>query len=218
MWRQAASYGETICLPNNVEVPLLPQGPALLIVLSGPSGAGKDSVCDVLRAWYPTMHKVVTATTRPVRPGEENGKDYHFISAPEFEHIRETGGFVEHATVYEHSYGVPLIEIEDPLSFGLDVIARVDVQGAATLKQKFPDAVLIFVSPGSVDETVRRMKHRDLDTEAQQQHRTRIAASELEAAKDFDYVVVNETGKLDEAVSEVAKIIAEEKKRRGAIE
>jgi guanylate kinase len=205
-------------LQNNVEVPLLPREPALLIVLSGPSGAGKDSICDVLRTWYPTMHKVVTVTTRPVRPGEENGKDYHFISAPEFQKILETGGFIEHATVYEYNYGVPRIEIEDPLNFGLDVIARVDVQGAATLKREFPDAVLVFVSPGSVEETVRRMKQRDLDTEAQQQYRMQKAASELEAAKDFDYVVVNETDKLSEAASEVAKIIAAEKKRRGAVE
>jgi guanylate kinase len=201
-------------LPNNVEVPLLPREPALLIVLSGPSGAGKDSICDVLRGWYPTMHKVVTATTRPVRPGEENGKDYHFISSPDFQTLLETGGFVEHATVYEYSYGVPRIEIEDPLAFGRDVIVRVDVQGAATLKGLFPEAVLIFITPGSVDETARRMRNRDLDTEAQQLHRTEIASSELEAAKDFDFIVTNETGKLDEAASEVAKIIAEEKRRR----
>lgn len=201
-------------MPNNVEVPLLPRDPALLIVLSGPSGAGKDSICDVLRGWYPTMHKVVTVTTRPVRPGEENGQDYHFISEPEFQHILATGGFVEHARVYEYSYGVPRIEIEDPLGFGLDVIARVDVQGAATLKRLFPDALLIFISPGSLEETVRRMKHRDLDTQAQQQHRTEVAASEFEAAKDFDYVVLNETGKLEEAASEVAKIIDREKRRR----
>jgi guanylate kinase len=198
-------------------VPLLPREPALLIVLSGPSGAGKDSVCDVLRGWYPTMHKVVTATTRPVRPGEENGEDYHFISAPDFQRLLETGGFVEHATVYDYRYGVPRIEIEDPLAFGRDVIARVDVQGAATLKGLFPDAVLIFITPGSVDETMRRMRHRDLDTQAQQQQRTEIASSELDAAKDFDYVVLNETGKLEEAASEVAQIIAAEKRRRAPI-
>jgi len=202
-------------LPNNVEVPLLPREPALLIVLSGPSGAGKDSVCDVLRTWYPTMHKVVTVTTRPVRPGEENGRDYHFISGPEFQQILDTDGFVEHATVFEHSYGVPRIEIEDPLGFGLDVLARVDVQGAATLKRLFPDALLVFLTPGSVEESVRRMKQRDLDTESQQKLRTEIAASELEAARDFDYVVINETGKLNEAASEIARIIAAEKKRRG---
>jgi len=203
-------------LQNNVEVPLLPREPALLIVLSGPSGAGKDSICDVLRGWYPTMRRVVTVTTRPVRPGEEDGKHYHFISEPEFQTILDTGGFVEHAQVYDYRYGVPRIGIEDPLSFGLDVIARVDVQGASTLKRLFPDAVLIFVSPGSIEETARRMKSRDLDTEEQQQRRKEIAASELGQAKDFDYVVVNEAGRLQEAASEVAKIIAAEKKRRGA--
>ena len=205
-------------MQNNVEVPLLPRDPALLIVLSGPSGAGKDSICDILRGWYPTMHKVVTVTTRPVRPGEENGKDYHFISEPDFKHILETDGFVEHATVYDYSYGVPRIEIEDPLGFGLDVIARVDVQGAATLKRLFPESVLIFVSPGSIDETARRMKDRDLDTEAQQQQRTEVAASELDAAKDFDHIVLNETGKLEEAASQVAKIIDAEKRKRASRE
>jgi guanylate kinase len=201
-------------LQSNVEVPLFPREPALLIVLSGPSGAGKDSICDVLRGWYPTMHRVITVTTRPVRPGEENGTDYHFISDPEFQNLLDTGAFVEHAQVYDYRYGVPRIGIEDPLNFGLDVIARVDVQGAATLKTLFPDAVLIFVSPGSIEETARRMKSRDLDTEAQQQRRMEIAASELEQAKAFDYVVVNEDGRLDEAASAIAKIIAAEKKRR----
>ena len=204
-------------MQNNVEVPLLPREPALLIVLSGPSGAGKDSICDVLRSWYPTMRRVVTVTTRPVRPGEENGSDYHFISEPDFQTILDTGGFLEHAQVYDYRYGVPRIEVEDPLSFGLDVIALVDVQGAATLKRQFPDALLIFVSPGSIEETVRRMKVRDLDTEEQQRRRTELAAWELEQAKDFDHVVVNETGRLEEAASEVAKIIAAEKKRRGAL-
>jgi guanylate kinase len=205
-------------LQNNLEVPLFPREPALLIVLSGPSGAGKDSICDVLCSWYPTMHRVVTVTTRPVRPGEVDGRDYHFISAPDFAKILQTDGLVEHATVYEYSYGVPRIEIEDPLGFGLDVIARVDVQGAATLKRLFPDAVLIFISPGSLEETVRRMRDRDLDTKAQQQHRTEVASSELEAAEAFDYVVLNETGKLEEAAGEVARIIAAEKRRRGAVE
>jgi guanylate kinase len=205
-------------LQNNLEVPLLPREPALLIVLSGPSGAGKDSISDLLRTWYPTMHRVVTVTTRPVRPGEEDGKDYHFISEPEFQTILDTGGFVEHARVYDNRYGVPRIEVEDPLAFGRDVIARVDVQGAATLKRHFPDAVLIFVSPGSVEEAVRRMKARDLDTAEQQKRRTDIASSELEQAKDFDYVVLNRTGQLQEAALEVARIIAAEKKQRGAPE
>jgi guanylate kinase len=164
------------------------------------------------------MHRVVTVTTRPVRPGEEDGKDYHFISDPEFQTILDTGGFVEHARVYDNRYGVPRIEVEDPLAFGRDVIARVDVQGAATLKRHFPDAVLIFVSPGSVEEAVRRMKARDLDTAEQQKRRTDIASSELEQAKDFDYVVLNRTGQLQEAALEVARIIAAEKKQRGAPE
>jgi guanylate kinase len=207
---------EKSCLPSDVEVPFFPREPALLVVLSGPAAAGKDSICDVLTQWYPTMHKVITVTTRPPRDGEENGKHYHFISREEFDAIEATDGFVEHATVYDNSYGVPRIEIEDPLNFGLDVIARVDVQGAATLKRLFPDALLIFISPGSIDETAARMRQRSLDTQEQQERRLELAASELAKAADFDYVVVNERDRLREAASEVAKIIAAEKKRRGA--
>jgi guanylate kinase len=201
-------------LQSRDDVPQIPREPPLLIVLSGMSGAGKDSIRDILIQWYPQMHRVVTATTRPVRPGEEAGKDYHFISDPEFDKILATDGFVEHATVYSRRYGVPRIEIEDPLAMGRDAIARVDVQGAATLKRLFPDALLIFITPGSVEETVRRMRQRDLDTEQEQQRRSEIAGSELEAARNFDHVVMNEAGKLDDAVREVATIISEEKRRR----
>jgi guanylate kinase len=160
------------------------------------------------------MHRIVTATTRNVRPGEANGVDYHFISTPDFERILETGGFVEYAKVYDRYYGVPRIEIEDPLSQGRDTIARVDVQGAATLKRLYPDALLIFIAPPSIPETLARMKKRDHDSPEDQKRRAGEARSEMDAAKDFDHVVVNETGRLEETAREIVGIIVEEKKRR----
>jgi guanylate kinase len=160
------------------------------------------------------MHRVVTVTTRNLRPGEVDGRDYHFISNPEFEKILETGGFLEHAKVYDRYYGVPRIEIEDPLNAGRDAIARVDVQGAATLKRLFPDALLIFIAPPTLEETLRRMRDRDTDTAPEQARRAETASSEMDAARDFDYVVVNETDHLEETARKVLDIIVAEKQRR----
>jgi guanylate kinase len=202
-------------LQSNVEVPQIPREPPLLIVLSGPSGAGKDSICEMLLHWQPLMHRIVTVTTRNVRPGEVDGVDYHFISTPDFEKILASGGFVEHAKVYDRYYGVPRIEIEDPLAQGRDAIARVDVQGAATLKRLFPDALLIFIAPPSIPETLERMKRRDHDTPEDQTRRAEEAHTEMEAAKDFDYVVVNETGRLEDTARRVVEIIVAEKQGRG---
>lgn len=203
-------------MQSDVEVPQIPREPPLLIVLSGPSGAGKDSVCDLLIRWQPLMHRIVTATTRNVRPGEVNGRDYHFISTPDFEKILETGGFVEHAKVYDRYYGVPRIEIEDPIAQGRDAVARVDVQGAATLKRLFPDALLIFIAPPSIPETLQRMKQRDQDTPEDQARRAEEARAEMDAAKHFDHVVINETDRLEETARRIVEIIAAEKLRRGA--
>jgi guanylate kinase len=205
-------------LQSDVEVPQIPREPPLLIVLSGPSGAGKDSVCDLLVRWQPLMHRIVTATTRNLRPGEVNGVDYHFISTPDFEKILETGGFVEYAKVYDRYYGVPRIEIEDPLAQGRDTIARVDVQGAATLKRVYPEALLIFIAPPSIPETLARMKKRDHDSAEDQARRADEARNEMEASKDFDHVVVNETGQLEGTARAIVDIIVAEKQRRGTAE
>jgi guanylate kinase len=196
------------------DLPELPAEPPLLVILSGPSGAGKDSIRDLLLAWEPQMHRVVTATTRGPRAGEVEGHDYHFISEETFDEILSTGGFIEHAFVYDHRNGVPRIEVEDPLAFGRDAIARVDVQGAATLKRLLPHALLIFISPGSVEETARRMKVRGEDTAEEQARRLEIAKTEMAAASQFDQVVENRTGELEAAARRVHEIMAEEKQRR----
>jgi guanylate kinase len=192
----------------------LPEEPPLLIILSGPSGAGKDSVRDLLLEWRPSMHRVVTATTRGPRPGEVEGRDYHFVTEETFDEVLRTDGFLEYAFVYDHRNGVPRIEVEDPLAFGRDAIARIDVQGADTLKRLVPQAVLIFIAPPSVEETARRMQDRGHDSEAEQARRREIAAQEMEQASRFDHVVLNETGKLEETARRVWEIIAAEKRRR----
>jgi guanylate kinase len=196
------------------DLPELPEEPPLLIILSGPSGAGKDSVRDLLLEWQPMMHRVVTVTTRPPRPGEVEGRDYHYIDEATFDAILSTDGFLEHAFVYDHRNGVPRIEIEDPLAFGRDAIARIDVQGAGTLQRLLPQALLIFIAPPSVEETARRMRDRGLDTEEQQARRRDIAQREMDAAHQFDHVVVNHTGKLEETARQVWELIAAEKRRR----
>jgi guanylate kinase len=196
------------------ELPRMPDEPPLLVILSGPSGAGKDSVRDLLLQWNPTIHRVVTATTRQPRPGEVEGRDYHFITEETFDEILRTDGFLEHAFVYDHRNGVPRIEIEDPLAFGRDAIARIDVQGAQTLKRLVPQALLIFIAPPSVEETARRMHDRGHDTEEEQARRREIAKREMEAASLFDYIVVNETGRLEQTARRVWEIIAAEKRRR----
>jgi guanylate kinase len=194
----------------------MPEEPPLLIVLSGPSGAGKDSVRDLLLEWHPGMHRVVTATTRKARAGEVEGRDYHFVSEETFDHILKTDGFLEHAFVYDHRNGVPRIEIEDPLAFGRDAVARVDVQGAETLRRLVPGALLVFIAPPTVEETARRMQDRGSDTPEEQARRRETAEREMEAARDFDHVVVNETGRLEETARRVWEIIAAEKRRRAS--
>ncbi len=192
----------------------LPVEPPLLVVLSGPSGAGKDSVRELLLEWEPRMHRVVTATTRMPRPGEVNGRDYHFISEATFDEMLSTDGFIEHAFVYDHRNGVPRIEVEDPMAFGRDAIARIDVQGAATLKRLLPQALLIFISPGSVEETARRMKGRAADTEEEQQRRLEAAKREMAVAEQFDHVVENQPEELEAAARRLHEILVDEKRRR----
>jgi guanylate kinase len=131
-----------------------------------------------------------------------------------FDELLTTGGFIEHAFVYDHRNGVPRIEVEDPIAFGRDAIARVDVQGAATLKRLLPQALLIFISPGSMEETARRLRGRASDTPEEQQRRLEVAKREMEAAGEFDHVVENRDGELEEAARRVHEILVEEKRRR----
>lgn len=185
----------------------------LLVIISGPSGAGKDSVIRRMRELGFPFHFVVTMTTRPPRPGEVNGKDYIFVSEEEFESLLQRGGFLENAIVYGHRYGVPREQIKKALESGKDVVMRVDVQGARTLRHLIPEAVFIFLIPSSEEELIQRLKARHTEDEEALKLRLARAREEMRSLEEFDYVVVNANGLLDEAVQKIMAIITAEKCR-----
>ena len=196
-----------------LDLPEMPTGAPLLVVLSGPSGAGKDAVRDLLRTWQLPVHFAVTATTRPRRPEEVDGVDYRFISEAEFTRLEREGGLLEHAVVYGQRKGVPRAAVAEPLAAGQDVIVRVDVQGAATLKRLFPAALLIFIAPPPATAE-RRLTERGTESAADLRLRLATAAAEMETAPSFDHVVVNETGQLEATARRVVEIIVAEKRQR----
>ena len=187
--------------------------PPLLVVVSGPSASGKGSVLAGLRQLQRPWHFVVTATTRPMRPGEVDGKDYIFLDVDVFLRMRERDELLESAQVYDRWYGVPRWQVRDPLIAGKDVILEIDVQGAATIRQIAPEALTIFVMPGSVDELRNRLAGRGTEDENEMQRRLEEASAELSRIGEFDYRVVNRDGGLEAAVREVDAIIAAEKCR-----
>jgi guanylate kinase len=182
----------------------------LLIVVSGPAGVGKDSLLYRMKEREYPLHYVVTATDRAPRPGEVDGVDYCFYSTTEFLRMEEEGELLEHAVVYGQHKGVPKQHVRDALSSGKDVIMRVDVQGAATIRAIAPDALLIFLAPSSEEELAGRLRKRGTDTEEQLAVRLSMASEEMAQAKEFDYVVFNADGELDRAVEQVGMIIEAE--------
>jgi guanylate kinase len=189
------------------------QGTPLLIVLSGPSGVGKDAALNVLRTLERPWHFAVTATTRPRRPGERDGIDYIFMEPAEFRDMVARDEVLEHAQVYENWYGVPKQQVRDAMQKGLDVILKVDVQGAATIKKMAPEALSIFMAPPTMEELRQRLSLRDTETAEDLELRTRAAWKEMERLPEFDYKVVNREGRLDEAVACIESIILAEKCR-----
>ena len=185
----------------------------LLIVLSGPSGVGKDAVLKKMKELDLPFHYVVTATTRPKRAGESHGIDYHFISRDEFQRMMERGELMEWAEVYGNYYGVPKGEVTQALSIGKDVILKVDVQGAATIKKILPQAVFIFLLPPSTEELERRLKQRSSESGADLAVRLEKARGETESLPLFDYVITNHQDELDDVISQIQAIVAAEKCR-----
>jgi guanylate kinase len=185
----------------------------LLIVVSGPSGVGKDSVIQALKRRELPMHVVVTSTNRKPRPNEVNGVDYYFISTAQFEEMIRCDELIEHAIVYGDYKGIPKAQIRDAFATGKDVILRVDVQGAARLRQLFPEAVLIFLMPANMDEWIRRLEDRHSETEESLRRRITTAKGELEHLDEFDYVVVNADCRLENAVDEIVSIVSAEHHR-----
>jgi guanylate kinase len=185
----------------------------LLIVISGPSGVGKDSVLHGLKGRNLPMHFVVTATTRPRREDEIHGVDYFFVSKDEFARMIEQEELIEYAIVYNDYKGIPKLQVREALASGQDVIMRVDVQGAATVRKLAPEAVLIFLTTESEASLEERLKARKADTAEDLSLRIATARQELKRAAEFDYVVVNADGHLDDTVDMVVAIIQAEHHR-----
>lgn len=181
-----------------------------LIVISGPSGVGKDTVLDRMKERELPFHFVVTATTREQRPNEIEGEDYFFLSKDEFLRMVREGEFFEHALVYDEYKGIPKVQIEEALESGRDVVMRVDVQGAETVRSKKPDAVLIFLSTSTEDELIRRLKLRRTETAEKLALRIESAREELMRVPVFDYYVVNRDEQLDKTVDTILAIVKAE--------
>jgi len=181
-----------------------PGSSALLVVISAPSGGGKTTLCQQLLAARPGMTRAVTCTTRPVREGERDGVDYYFLDPATFGKRLQAGHFIEHATVYGHSYGVLKSELLGKLRQGRDVLLNVDVQGAATIRARAgqdPELkralVMVFLTPPSLAEIERRLTTRATDSRAVIQKRLGVARQEIGQWKHFDYLLISASVKED---------------------
>lgn len=186
-----------------------PQRRPLLVVLSGPSGVGKDAVVGAMRASHPDIYFAVTATTRTQRPGEVNEVDYIFMTKPRFQFLRDQGEFLENAEVYGNFYGVPKFTVRDAMAAGRDVLVKVDVQGAATIRKMAPGALLLFLAAPDMDELERRLRTRKTESEEQMAIRIATARHEMEQASWFDMVIVNETDAVERTVDHILEAMRE---------
>lgn len=180
----------------------------MLIVISGPSGVGKDTIARRLIEQEPgSFHFVVTATTRPPREGEIDGVDYIFVDTDEFARMIDEGELLEYAIVYNDYKGVPKQQIRDAFATGKDVIMRVDAQGAATIRRLAPKALFLFLIAESEEAMVRRLRERKSETPEGLRLRTATARQEMRRIKEFDYVVVNPDSRPEDAVNDIMCII-----------
>jgi guanylate kinase len=177
----------------------------IIIVVSGFSGVGKGTIMKQLVAQYDRYALSVSATTRDPRPGEENGREYFFISNDEFEKLIEENGLIEHAGYVNHYYGTPRKFVEDRLSEGKDVILEIEIQGALQIRKQYPDAVLLFVMPPSAQELRNRLVGRGTETAEVIEQRLNRAREESVGIEEYDYIVINDD--LDECVKRVNSII-----------
>jgi guanylate kinase len=177
----------------------------IIIVVSGFSGAGKGTIMKALTAKYDQYALSISATTRDPRPGEENGREYFFVSNEEFEKLIKEDGLIEHAGYVDHYYGTPRKFVEDKLNAGIDVILEIEIQGALQVKRQYPDSVLLFVMPPSADELAKRLKGRGTETDEVIKMRLDRACEESSGIENYDYIVVNDI--LEDAVERVHGII-----------
>ncbi|HEY0583628.1 MAG TPA: guanylate kinase [Chloroflexota bacterium] len=198
---------------DDAETPDTPAS-GLVFVLSGPSGVGKSTLIERLkRDRFPITH-CVTATTRPRRVGEEHGVHYYFLSEAEYDGLLERDQFLEHAVVHKlYRYGIPLHSIRDGLRSGQDVILAPDVQGASTVRWKLPNAITIFLRPATLDELEPRLAARGTESEEERRIRMATAECEMQRMSEYDYVIVNQRDRLDQAVADLKSIVLAERRR-----
>lgn len=192
---------------------------AMLVIISGPSGVGKDTIIERLQGREAAEGRggdrfyVVTCTTRAPRNGEVDGVDYHFLSREEFLRMRAERGFLEANEVHRNWYGSPRAPVRDALVGGRDAILKIDVQGAQVVKEQVSEALLIFIVPPTLETLFQRLRARATETADELEQRQRDAAIELARQDDYDYVVVNETGQAERTAQVIDEIIAEEHRR-----
>lgn len=195
--------------PDNLEI--LNRRSGLLIVFSGPSGVGKDTVLRGLNEMCPGVHRLVTFTTREPRPGEHHGVDYFFVSAEEFRAMMARNEFLEHAEVHGNLYGSSLGQVQEMRHSGCDVLLKIDVQGGLAAKERLPDAVMIFVGPPSLEELEHRLRSRETDSDSAVARRLKDARWEIEQIPMYDYLVINDC--IEAAVATLCAIITAERVR-----
>ena len=191
---------------------------AVLVIISGPSGVGKDTIIDALKRRHRRRggprrhyhHFVVTCTTRSPRTGEVDGTSYHFVDAEKFRELKKSGELLEWAEVHGHWYGTPRAEVAEYLAKGQDVVLKIDVQGAQKVKEKVDDAILIFVVPPSLEALFRRLRARATESAEELELRQRNAAIELARAGDYDHVVTNHDDQVEQTAERIDEIISAE--------
>lgn len=186
-----------------------PQG--VLLVLSGPSGAGKGTICEQLRNNRKNLAYSVSATTRAPRKGEVDGRDYFFVTIEKFKEMIANNELLEYAEIYGNYYGTPRSYVMSILDEGRDVVLEIDPQGALQVKESFPDAVFVFVVPPSLDELSKRIYKRGTDSEEVIKRRLSAATSELAYASKYDYIIVND--EVEKATNKVSNILDAERNR-----
>jgi guanylate kinase len=187
----------------------------MLVIISGPSGVGKDTIIEALhrRRHRPPYHYVVTCTTRARRPGEIDGVSYNFLTTDQFKALRDAGQLLEANEVHGHWYGTPRAGVRDALARGQHAILKIDVQGAQVVKSLIPDALLVFVVPPSLETLFQHLKARRTESADELELRQRNAALELARKDDYDHVVVNEEGDVDRTAERIDEIISHEERR-----